>query len=146
MREESIVKIIQEMREEQYSYPEEQQHLYHKNCGETLIEACIKKYEIDIDERVYKTCAPYGFGCGVGKGCGCFAGTIATIGLLFTLDKPSDNIRMKEITKHWANTFLDHFKSIDCEYIRSHKKGDSCLPVQEEAAKLFEDFMKQYIK
>ncbi len=147
MIEKSVVDIIADIKKEEFSKKDDEKPLYHKNCGETLIEALTIKYEIDIDAKAFKMLAPYGFGLGRGKTCGAFAGGVAAIGLMFTLDKPSTNDNMKEIVKKWVDVYTKRFGSIDCEYIRPRHKDPirGCLKVQEEAGELFENFIREYI-
>lgn len=147
MIEKCVVDIIADIKKEEHSKIDEEKPLYHKNCGETLIEALSVKYEIDIDTKAFKMLAPYGFGLNSGKTCGAFAGGVAAIGLMFTEDKPSTNDKMKEIVKKWVEVYTKKFGSIDCEYIRPRHKDPirGCLKVQEEAGKLFEEFIKEYI-
>ncbi len=143
-------KMLEEIRrifKKEETFPLDKRHLYHKNCGQTLIEACVKKYNIDIDEKVYKCYIPYGFGCGVGKGCGAFHGCIGAIGLLFTEDSPSENLLVKEVTKEWALMFCEEFGSLDCDYIRPRHKDEilGCRVVMERSGVLFEKLMDKYL-
>jgi len=147
MIEKSMIDIIADIKVEENSKAEEEKIYYHKNCGETLIEALKIKYELDIDENIYKMLAPYGFGLQTGNTCGAFAGGIAAIGLMFTEDKPSINDKMKEIVKSWVETYIEKFGSINCSDVRPNhmdpKRG--CLKVMEEAGTLFEEFIIKYL-
>ena len=97
MIDKSMFDVIADIKKEEYSKPDNEKALYHKNCGETLIEALKIKYELDIDDKVFKMLAPYGFGIQIGNTCGAFAGGVAAIGLMFTEDKPSTRDTRKEI-------------------------------------------------
>lgn len=147
MIDKNITDIVDDIRKESDEKSEDERDLYHKNCGETLIEALKIKYELDIGSKEFKMLAPYGFGLQRGKTCGAFAGCIAVIGLMFAEDKPSTNDKMKEITGKWVDLYTERFGSINCEYVRSNhmdpKRG--CINVQEEAGELFVDFIKEYL-
>ena len=147
MIDKDIVNIIDEIRNESELKPENEKQLYHKNCGETVMEALKIKYELNIDDNAIKMLAPYGFGLQRGKTCGAFASGVAAIGMMFTEDKPSTNQKMKEIVGKWVDVYIKKFGSINCDYIRPNHMDPvkGCLKVQEEAGALFEDFIKDYI-
>lgn len=147
MIEKDILEIIADIKKEEQSKPDDEKYLYHKNCGETLIETLNIKYELGIDKKAYRMLAPYGFGLCSGRTCGAFAGCVAAIGVMFAYDKPCDNKKMKEVTEKWVSTYVDTFGSIDCSYLRKRyrdpKKG--CLAFMEQTAQLFEKFIEEYI-
>lgn len=147
MIDKSMVDVIADIKKEENLKSDSEKALYHKNCGETLIEALKIKYELDIDDKVFKMLAPYGFGIQTGNTCGAFAGGLAAIGLMFTEDKPSTNEKMKEIVKKWVEVYTEKFGSINCSYIRPRYMDPvrGCLKVMEEAGTLFEGFIKDYI-
>ena len=61
MIDKDIVNIIDEIRNESELKPENEKQLYHKNCGETVMEALKIKYELNIDDNAIKMLAPYGW-------------------------------------------------------------------------------------
>ena len=67
MIDKDIVNIIDEIRNESELKPENEKQLYHKNCGETVMEALKIKYELNIVDNAIKMLAPYGFG--LQRGC-----------------------------------------------------------------------------
>ena len=121
--------------------------LYHKNCGETMIEAGIKKYGINADYKQISKCfAPFGHGCMTGKTCGAFAGAVGVIGLLFAEEKPTDNKIMKQAVKEFSNKFFEKYESNDCAYIRKHHLTPrGCDQTIEDTAVILEEVLKKYL-
>ncbi len=137
---------IQKIFDKEEEYPKEERRLYHKDCGETTLEAIINKYDIDVSRDVLKCVMPYGFGMHSGKTCGCVAGPVAAIGLLFAKELPNDNALMKEVTRKWIKKFTEEFGSIDCSHVRKNHRDDilGCKVVQLRAGEIFEELMREY--
>ena len=97
----------------------EERSLYHYNCAEVMVNACNDYYEIGLDEKALKMIAPFGAGIGIGKTCGILIGGLSAIGLIFSEEKPSQNLKMKEMRRIWIEEFEREFKAIDCIDIKA---------------------------
>lgn len=114
--------------------------LYHYNCAEVLLYSCNDYYNLGLDQKALRSIVPFGGGFYSERTCGALTGGVAVLGVMFTEDKPTNNEKLKEMTKKWVQVFEEEFGSLDCKDIklihRDEVKG--CGPVIARAAELFE--------
>lgn len=96
----------------------EERKLYHYNCAEVMVNTCNDYYNLGLDKKALKMMVPFGAGIGAGKTCGILTGGMAAIGVMFSEDKPTKNLKMKEARKRWLEEFEREFKDIDCISIK----------------------------
>jgi len=138
-------KCIEEIIAKEMALDEDIRPLYHRNCAETLLMAANKKYDLGLEDRYYKAVCPYGAGLQSGKTCGALLGSLASIGILFAEDKPTENEKMKALTEAYVTQFLAFFESQDCELIkpRHQDENETCTPVKIKAGELLEELLCQ---
>ncbi|WP_313342828.1 C-GCAxxG-C-C family protein [Sedimentibacter sp.] len=132
--------IVDKINKLELSYPLEERPKYHINCAETLLMAANEEYELGLDDRFIKAVCPFGGGLQSEKTCGALLGTLSAIGVIFTEDRPSDNEKMKEMTKKYVEEFEKEFGALDCATIKKHHRSETegCAPVKIRAAGVFE--------
>lgn len=118
--------------------------LYHYNCAETLLNSCNDYYKLGLDEKMLKIMVPFGGGFYSERTCGAFTGGVAALGAMFAEDKPSSNVKLKEMTKKWVEVFEKEFGSLECKDIKPIHRDEvkGCGPVMERAAELFESIIE----
>jgi len=138
-------KCVEEIIAKEMALDENMRPLYHRNCAETLLMAANKKYDMGLEERYFKAVCPYGAGLQSGKTCGALLGCLASIGVLFAEDKPTENEKMKALTEAYVTEFLTFFESQDCESIkpRHQDEKETCTPVKIKAGELLEELLRQ---
>lgn len=124
----------------------DKRHLYHYNCAEVMLNACNDYYNLNLDKNTLKVMAPFGGGLCSEKTCGILTGGAAAIGIIFAEDKPSENIKMKEITKKWIEKFEKEFKNTDCKVIKEIKRDENegCKPLIIKGAEILEEIINEY--
>lgn len=123
-----------------------QKSLYHYNCAETLLNSSNDYYKLDLDSKMFKLMVPFGGGFFSERTCGAFTGGVAALGAIFAEDKPTDNEKLKEITKKWVQAFEKEFGSLDCKDIKPIHRDEvkGCGPVMVRAAELLEEIINEY--
>lgn len=121
----------------------EERALYHYNCAEVMVKACNDCYEIGLDEKALRMIVPFGAGIGIGKTCGILIGGLAAIGAIFSEDKPSKNIKMKEVRMRWIEEFEREFKDIDCIEIKAInlRENEGCGGLILQATDILEEII-----
>ncbi len=137
--------IVDKINKTELVYPLEERPKYHINCAEALLMAANEKYKLGLDERFIKAVCPFGGGLHVEKTCGALLGALTVIGVMFTEDRPTDNEKMKELTKKYVEEFEREFGAIDCATIKKHHRSevDGCNPVRLRAADVFERVIQE---
>lgn len=135
-----MIEEVKKLNEAELAYSVEERKLYHMNCAEILLLAANEKYNLNLDERFIKAVCPYGGGLYTENTCGSLLGAIASIGVMYTEDKPSENLKMKDLTKKFVQEFYEEFGSLDCKYIKEHHRSETegCNPVKIRTAQVFE--------
>ena len=126
----------------------DKKELYHYNCAETLLNASNDYYGLEVDTKFLKAIVPFGGGFYSEKTCGALTGGIAALGLLFAEEKPTNNEKLKEITKKWVEVFEKEFSSLDCKEIKPLHRDEirGCAPVMTRSAELLEGVIKEYLE
>ena len=124
----------------------DQKNLYHYNCAEVILNACNDYYNLNLDKRALKMIAPFGGGMASEKTCGILTGGVAAIGVMFTEDKPSENLKLKEVTKRWVNEFENEFGDTNCNILKETKRDeiDGCKPLMIKGSEILEDIINKY--
>ncbi|HAQ40118.1 MAG TPA: hypothetical protein DCM73_04305 [Clostridiales bacterium] len=132
--------LVDKINKQELSYPEEERPQYHINCAETLLMAANEEYKLGLDERFIKAVCPFGGGIQTEKTCGALLGAVASLGVMYTEERPSTNEEMKEITKKFVEEFEKEFGFSDCANIKAHHRSETegCNPVKLRAAEVFE--------
>lgn len=140
-----MINEVKKLNEEELIHPIKERPLYHKNCAEILLLAANEKYNLKLDDRFVKAVCPYGGGIQSENTCGALLGAAAAIGIMYTEDKPSENLKMKDITKKFVEEFKKEFGSLECKYIKEHHRSvlEGCNPVKVRAAQVFEKVIKE---
>lgn len=135
-----MINKVKKLNEEELIHPVEERPLYHKNCAEILLLAANEKYNLKLDDRFIKAVCPFGGGLHSESTCGALLGAVTAIGIMYTEDKPSENLKMKDLTKKLVEEFNKEFGSLDCKFIKEHHRSETegCNPVKIRAAQVFE--------
>ena len=120
--------------------------LYHYNCAETLLYSSNDYFELGLDSKTLKMIVPFGGGFYSESTCGALTGGVAAIGAIFAEDKPTNNEKLKEVTKKWVEVFEKEFGSLDCKDIKPIHRDEvkGCEPVMVRAAELLESVISEY--
>ena len=59
-----------------------------QNCGECILRAANKAYDLGLDERALKLASGFGAGMGCGNTCGALSAAMSVLSLLFCGDRP----------------------------------------------------------
>lgn len=121
-------------------YPAEERQKYHINCAEVLLMAANEVYKLGLDERFIKGVCPFGGGLQSESTCGALLGALTAIGIMYTEERPTDNEKMKKITKRFVEEFTKEFSAIDCAAIKKLHRSETegCNPVRLRTAEVFE--------
>jgi C_GCAxxG_C_C family probable redox protein len=124
----------------------DKKELYHYNCAETLLNASNDYFKLGVDLKFLRAIVPFGGGFYSERTCGALTGGIAALGLMFAEDKPTNNEKLKEITKRWVEAFEKEFSSIECKEIKPLHRDEikGCEPVMSRAAELLEEVINKY--
>ena len=99
--------------------------LYHYNCAQAILYGANDYYSIGLDAKALKMIIPFGGGMCTENTCGMLTGGIAAIGVLFAEDMPTQNLKLKEVTRLWIEQFESEFKDTNCSLIKGiNLKGD----------------------
>gem|GEM_PF-6473466 len=82
-----------------------QRELYHYNCAQSILHGSNDYYDLQLDPKALKMIVPFGGGMYTENTCGMLTGGIAVIGILFAEEMPTQNLKMKEITRYWTEEF-----------------------------------------
>ena len=123
-----------------------QQELYHYNCAQAILYGANDYYKLNLDKNALKIITPFGGGMCTEKTCGMLTGGIAVIGVLFAEDMPTQNLKMKEITRYWIEQFEREFQSVNCSLIKAInvKNNQGCTNLILRAADLLERIIEKY--
>lgn len=118
----------------------EDRSMHHYNCAEVILNASNDYYKLGLDKKALNMIAPFGGGMCSGNACGILTGGVASIGAIFTKDKPSKNLKLKEVTKLWVEQFEKEFKASDCLDIKeiNLKEDEACGRLMLDAADILE--------
>lgn len=105
-----------------------QSHLYHYNCAQAILHGANDYYNLKLSPKALKMIAPFGGGMYTENTCGMLTGGIAVIGVLFAEEMPTQNLRMKEITRFWTEQFEQEFSNTKCSLIKdiNLKEHEGC--------------------
>ena len=125
---------------------EGQHELYHYNCAQAILCGANDYYNLNLDTNAMKLIAPFGGGMYTGNTCGMLTGGVAVIGVLFAEDMPTQNLKMKEITRYWVKQFECEFQNINCNLIKdiNVKNNQGCTNLILRAADLLERIIERY--
>lgn len=120
--------------------------LYHYNCAEVMLNACNDYYNLNLDKNTLKSVSAFGGGMCSENTCGILTGGVASIGIMFAEDKPSENTKMKEITKKWVESFEKEFENFNCNIIKEAKRDDieGCKYLIIKGAEILEEVIGEY--
>ena len=102
------------------------------NCGECILRAANKAYDLGLDERTLKLASGFGAGMGCGNTCGALSAAMSVLSLLFCGDKAHETEGFKELCAEYVDTFKASLGSDNCEELKAryrYPEGDDrrCL-------------------
>lgn len=138
-------KIVDLLNKKEYTFTDEEKALYHKVCSEVLLMAANEKYKLNLDSRFFSAVFPFGGGMQIESVCGSLTGAIAALGLMYTEEKPSDNRKVKNITRKFIEEFKKEFGSLDCAYIKKYHRNPTtgCDLVKVKTALILEEILNE---
>lgn len=74
------------------------------NCGECILRAANKAYDLGLDERGLKLASGFGAGMGCGNTCGALSAAMSVLSLLFCGDKAHETEGFKELCAAYVET------------------------------------------
>ena len=119
------------------------------NCGECILRAANKAYDLGLDERALKLASGFGAGMGCGNTCGALSAAMSVLSLLFCGDKAHETEGFKELCAEYVDTFKASLGSDNCEELKAryrYPEGDDrrCLITVEKAADVLEAFIASH--
>lgn len=137
--------IIKRLVANEIDYPEELEQPYHRNCAEVVMLAANEKYNMNLDERFLKAVFPFGGGMQFGKSCGALCGAVACIGIMFAEDQPTQNRKVKKLTKEYVQKFESCFGFTDCVYLKANSDNSQnpCLHIKLQSADLLDQLIQE---
>ena len=125
---------------------EAQRELYHYSCAQAILHGANDYYNIGLQPATLKLIVPFGAGMCTGNTCGMLTGGIAVIGALFAEEMPTQNLKMKEITRYWTEEFECEFKSLNCSLLKeiNLQPDERCAPLILKAADILEGVIEKY--
>ena len=88
------------------------------NCGECILRAANKAYDLGLDERGLKLASGFGAGMGCGNTCGALSAAMSVLSLLFCGDKAHETEGFKELCAAYVETFKTALGSDNCEELK----------------------------
>ena len=122
-------------------------NLYHYNCAEVLLNACNDYYKLNVSEEMLKAVIPFGGGMCSESTCGILTGSLMALGLIFAENKPTNNDKVKSVTKEWLNIFENKFGNINCKELKENHRHPEfgCKTIILEASELLEQVISKYL-
>lgn len=132
---------IREFITHEESLPAEERPFYHMNCAENLLRSAARQYDLDIPEQMFRIVVPYGAGMQTQNTCGALLGALGALGLLYSEDKPSKDLKMKAAVRAYVRRFQDEFGSLACAAIKPAFQDErrTCTPVKVRAGQLLDE-------
>lgn len=123
-----------------------QRELYHYNCAQAILHGSNDYYNIGLDPKALKMIIPFGGGMCTENTCGILTGGIAAIGALFAEDMPTQNLKLKEVTRLWIQRFESEFQNTNCSLIKdiNLKNDEGCANLILKAADILEAVIEKY--
>ena len=125
-----------------------QRELYHYNCAQAILHGSNDYYNIGLDPKALKMIIAFGGGMCTENTCGILTGGIAAIGVLFAEDMPTQNLKLKEVTRLWIQRFESEFQNTNCSLIKSlHLKNDEgCTNLILQSANILQEVIEKHKK
>ena len=119
------------------------------NCGECILRAANKAYDLGLDERGLKLASGFGAGMGCGNTCGALSAAMSVLSLLFCGDKAHETEGFKELCAAYVETFKTALGSDNCEELKKRYRYPEederrCLITVEKAADVLEAFVASH--
>ncbi len=123
-----------------------QREFYHYNCAQAILNGSNDYYNLHLDPNALKLITPFGGGMYTGITCGMLTAGLAVIGVLFAEDMPTQNNKLKEITRYWIDQFEHEFKNTNCSLIKdiNLKTDEGCTNLILKAADILEEVIEKY--
>lgn len=124
----------------------DKREFYHYNCAEAILNGSNDYYDLNLDEKALKMIIPFGGGMYTEDTCGMLTGGVAVIGVIFAEDKPSKNLKVKEITRNWIKEFESEFRNTNCRLIKDINldNDEGCSNLILKAADILEEVIKKH--
>ena len=137
---------VRKYTEYELQYDAEQRELYHYSCSQAILHGANDYYNIGLDAKTLKLIVPFGAGMSTGNTCGMLTGGIAVIGAMFAEDMPTQNLKMKEITRCWTEQFQGEFQNLNCSKIKeiNLEPDERCANLILKAADILEEVIEKY--
>lgn len=125
---------------------EAQRELYHYCCAQAILYGANDYYSIGLDPKTMRLIIPFGAGMCTGNTCGMLTGGVAAIGALFAEEMPTQNLKLKEITRYWTEQFQREFQDLNCNNIKeiNLKPDERCANLILKAADILEEVIEKY--
>ena len=137
---------VRKYTEYELQYDTAQRELYHYCCAQAILHGSNDYYNIGLQAETLKLIVPFGAGMCTGSTCGMFTGGIPAIGALFAEDMPTQNLKMKEITRYWIEQFQCEFQNLNCSLVKeiNLKPDEKCANLILKAADILEEVVEKY--
>ncbi|MBU3114328.1 C-GCAxxG-C-C family (seleno)protein [Clostridium lacusfryxellense] len=113
---------------------------YDLNCSEVMIYAASDEYNMNLTSETFKTMSSFGGGMGIESVCGAITGSLAVIGILFTIRRAHEGDRVKKLCQELIQKFEGKLSTNNCGMLKAkYKKEDVGCRVMIETAALILD-------
>lgn len=116
---------------------------YNFNCAETMLYAANEEYNMNLSKETFKTLAAFGGGMGIESVCGAITGSLATLSILFTIEKGHESDRIKNLSKEFFKKYYEVLGTDNCAKLKAKYKNDEirCTVMIETAAKILDEIV-----
>lgn len=115
------------------------------NCAETMFYAANEEYDMDLDKQTLKTMAGFGGGMGVESVCGAITGSLATLSVMFTVQRGHESDRLKDLSIEFFEKFKAKLGTDNCTKLKKSYKTDQdgCSLMLKTAADILDEIVKR---
>jgi len=121
---------------------------YDFNCAEVMIYAASDEYNMKLKSETFKTMSSFGGGMGIESVCGAITGSLAVLGILFTVEKAHEGDRVKMLCQELFQKFEEKLNTNNCGMLKArYRKEDvGCRVMIETATQILDEIVRRELK
>lgn len=119
--------------------------IYNLNCAETIIYAANEEYNMNLSKDTLKSMAAFGGGMAIESVCGAITGSLAVIGILFTIEKAHEGEKIKQLANEFFYEYQQKLNTINCKELKDEYKTDElrCSIMVKTAAIILDNIVQK---
>jgi len=121
---------------------------YDLNCAEVMIYAASDEYNMNLTSETFKTMSSFGGGMGIESVCGAITGSLAVIGILFTIERAHEGDRVKTLSQELIQKFEAKLSTNNCGILKAKYKKEEvgCRVMIETATQILDEIVCRELK